>query len=168
MAAELRAEKNRNASRRHIACVTLPDKRTVTTNAGICEVFRDYFQDLFTREPGLSSAHFDAYLADFPCLGAAEAARLKANPVLRGIALPGATTSARYSAYADDISVLVSSRAEIDEVSKEYEMVTGAKISLLACGWVRGREFLFPDLSSGRMGRSSYSASGLVLISSWE
>ncbi|CAE1328542.1 unnamed protein product [Acanthosepion pharaonis] len=75
MAAELRVEENRNASRRHIAGVTLPDKRTVTANAGICEVFRDYFQDLFTREPGLSSAQFDAYLANFPCLSAAEVAR---------------------------------------------------------------------------------------------
>ncbi|CAE1178594.1 unnamed protein product [Acanthosepion pharaonis] len=75
MAAELRAEENRNADKRHIACVTLPDKRTVTTSAGICEAFRLFFQDLFTREPGLSSAQFDAYLADFPCLEAAEAAR---------------------------------------------------------------------------------------------
>ena len=58
--------------------------------------------------------------------------KLKANPVLRGISLPGATTSARYSAYADDVSVLVSSKAEINEVSKEisgYELVTGAKIN---------------------------------------
>ncbi|CAE1328699.1 unnamed protein product [Acanthosepion pharaonis] len=90
--------------------------------------------------------------------------KLKANPVLRGISLPGATTSARYSAYADDVSALVSSRAEIDEVSKEisgYEMVTGARINrdksvgLRLGAW---REFLFPDLSSGRMGRSRYSA----------
>ncbi|CAE1276092.1 unnamed protein product [Acanthosepion pharaonis] len=34
--------------------------------------------------------------------------KLKTNPVLRGISLPGATTSARYFAYADDVSVLVS------------------------------------------------------------
>lgn len=38
----------------------------------------------------------------------------------------------RYSAYADDISVIVSSSAAIDEVNretKEYETVTRAKTS---------------------------------------
>ena len=39
---------------------------------------------------------------------------------------------ARYTAYADDVSVLVTSSAEVEEVSKEigrYEAVTGAKIN---------------------------------------
>ena len=57
--------------------------------------------------------------------------RLKANPVLRGLALPGACQVARYTAYTDDVSVLVTSSAEVEEVSKEigrYEAVTGAKI----------------------------------------
>lgn len=36
----------------------------MTINAGICE-------DHFTREPGLSLAQFDVYLADFPYLEAA-------------------------------------------------------------------------------------------------
>lgn len=50
------------------ACITLPDNQTVTTYAGICEHFRDYFRDLFTTEQGLNLAHVDVYLADFPCL----------------------------------------------------------------------------------------------------
>ena len=58
--------------------------------------------------------------------------KLKANPVLRGLTLPGASEVARYTAYADDVSVLVASSAEVEEVSKEigrYEAVTGAKIN---------------------------------------
>lgn len=58
--------------------------------------------------------------------------KLKTDLVLCEIFLPGATTLAKYSAYTDDVSILVSSRARIDEVSKEirgYETVTGAKIN---------------------------------------
>ena len=58
--------------------------------------------------------------------------KLKANLALRGLTLPGASEVARYTAYADDISVLVTSSAEVEEVSKEigrYEAVTGAKIN---------------------------------------
>lgn len=44
MAAELRAEEVRNASNRHIVCLTLPDKRNVTTNVDICEVFVTTFR----------------------------------------------------------------------------------------------------------------------------
>ena len=58
--------------------------------------------------------------------------RKKANPVLRGLTLPGTSEVARYTAYADDVSVLVTSSAEVEEVSKEigrYEAVTGAKIN---------------------------------------
>lgn len=40
---------------------------------------------------------------------------LKANPILRVISLPGATTSVRYSAYADDVSAFVNN-VEIDSV----------------------------------------------------
>ena len=39
---------------------------------------------------------------------------------------------ATYTAYADDVSVLVTSSAEVEDVSKEigrYEAVTGAKIN---------------------------------------
>ena len=58
--------------------------------------------------------------------------KLKANSALRGLTLPGASEVARYTAYADDVSVLVTSSAEVEEVSKEigrYEAVTGAKIN---------------------------------------
>ena len=74
MAQELRAEEMRAASQRHIASVTSPDDQRLTTNGDICRQFRDYYQDLFTRSPGLSSAQFDAYLADFPRLEETEAA----------------------------------------------------------------------------------------------
>ena len=58
--------------------------------------------------------------------------KLKANPALRGLTLPGASEVARYTAYADVVSVLITSSAEVEEVSKEigrYEAVTGAKIN---------------------------------------
>ena len=58
--------------------------------------------------------------------------KLKANPVLHSLTLPGSSEVARYTAYADDVSVLVTSSAEVEEVSKEigrYEAVTGAKIN---------------------------------------
>lgn len=61
MGAELRAEEPQNVS--NISSITLGN---LTTNSGICEDFREYFQDLFTREPGLSPAQFNTYLADFP------------------------------------------------------------------------------------------------------
>lgn len=53
------------------------------------------------------------------------------NPVLCRISLPGTNTSARYSGDTDDISGLVSSRAEFEEARKEIrgnETVTGTKI----------------------------------------
>lgn len=40
VASLLRVEEIRNASRRDISCVTMPDNRTLATNAGICESFR--------------------------------------------------------------------------------------------------------------------------------
>ena len=58
--------------------------------------------------------------------------KLKANLALRGLTLLGSSEVARYTAYADDISVLVTSSAEMKEVNKEigrYEAVTGAKIN---------------------------------------
>ena len=64
----------RHAADRHIACVTSPDGQRRITNEAICKEFRQYFLKLFTREPGLSSAQFDTYLADFPCLSATKAA----------------------------------------------------------------------------------------------
>lgn len=40
-AAELLAEEVQKASNRYIVTVTLTDKQTVTSNAGICEAFRE-------------------------------------------------------------------------------------------------------------------------------
>ncbi len=72
--------------------------------------------------------------------------RIKANPVLRGLTLPGASEVGRYTAYADDVSVLVTSSAEVEEVSKEigrYEAVTGAKINGLKKIQPRSKEYYF-------------------------
>lgn len=61
--------------------------------------------------------------------------KVKLNPVLYGITLPGATISARYSAYVNNISVFVMSRG--------YKIVTRAKINcdkpagLQLCTWRR-------------------------------
>lgn len=57
--------------------------------------------------------------------------RSRANPVLGGITLAGATTSARYTAYTNDVSTLLMSSAEIHKVRREIwtcETLTGAKI----------------------------------------
>ena len=43
--------------------------------------------------------------------------KLKANPAERSLTLPGASEVARYTAYADDVCVLVTSNAEVEEVS---------------------------------------------------
>ena len=45
--------------------------------------------------------------------------KLKANPALRGPTLPAPSEVARYTAYADDVSMLVT----------RYEAVTGAKVN---------------------------------------
>ena len=57
--------------------------------------------------------------------------KLRTNLVLCSLTLLGAITMTRYSIYADDVSVLVTSSAEVKEVSKEirrYEGVLGIKI----------------------------------------
>ena len=74
MAQELRAEELRHAADRHIASVTSPDGQRQTTNQAICKEFQQYFQKLFTREPELSRAQSDTYLADFPRLSVTKAA----------------------------------------------------------------------------------------------
>ena len=97
-------------------------------------------------------------------------AQKKSNPTLRDLTLPGSSEVARYTAYADDVSVLVTSSAEEEEVSKEigmYEVVTGAKLTAKSpsvCGWVRGRAVVFPAPSFGRTVRARYPAAGSVPI----
>ena len=66
-----------------------------------------------------------------PCVRALSA-QAKGEPSPTRPHLPGYLTGARYTAYADDVSVFVTSCAEVEEVSKEigrYEAVTGAKIN---------------------------------------
>ena len=41
--------------------------------------------------------------------------QLKANLVLRCLTLPGSREVARYTAYADDVSVLITSSAEVED-----------------------------------------------------
>ena len=74
MAQELRAEELRHAADRHIASVTSPDGQRRTTNEAICKEFRQHFVTFFTREPELSRAQSDTYLADFLRLSATEVA----------------------------------------------------------------------------------------------
>ena len=44
--------------------------------------------------------------------------KLKVNPALRGITLPGSSEVARYTAYTDDVGVLATGSAEVGEMSK--------------------------------------------------
>lgn len=86
--------------------------------------------------------------------------------------LPGATTSARYSAYADNVTVFIMNNAEIDKVNKEsrkYEMVAVAKfncskaVGLQLSSW---KEFSFPRYFTWMVHVKHYE-SGLVLTSNW-
>lgn len=70
VAASQYAEEIRNAPNRHIVFVTLPGNQTVFTNECTWQAFHDYFQDMFTREPGLIHTQF---AADVPYLEAAGA-----------------------------------------------------------------------------------------------
>ena len=71
------------------------------------------------------------------------------NPALRGIRVPGGAR-AKTSAFADDVTIFVSRRRDIEVVLKQlerYEKITGAKINLskskgLRLGAWRGRESL--------------------------
>ena len=90
---------------------------------------------------------------------------LRWNPIIRSLMLPGSTEVTRYTAYADDVSVLVTSSAGVVEVSKEiggYEIVTGVKINReKSVDWIHG------GTSFGRVGRARYSAPGSVSILNW-
>ena len=44
--------------------------------------------------------------------------KLKVNKVQRGLTLPGATNTAKYSVLADDVTVFAASSAKVEEVSK--------------------------------------------------
>ena len=60
--------------RRYIDFVKTPDGRVLRSNREMGDAFRVHFRDRFARCPDLPLQEFRSYLADFPCLGAAEAA----------------------------------------------------------------------------------------------
>lgn len=58
--------------------------------------------------------------------------KLMLNPIVHGISIRCASTSARHSTNSDDVSVIVLSRTDSDKVSKEirgYGTVPEAKIN---------------------------------------
>ena len=62
-----------DASKWYITNLTSPDTQCQTLNKDICRKFHN-FEKLFNREPEPNSVHFDAYLANSPCLEATKAA----------------------------------------------------------------------------------------------
>ena len=59
---------------RYIDSVKTPDGRLLRSSGEIRDAFRAHFRDRFARCPDLPLQEFRSYLADFPHLGAAEAA----------------------------------------------------------------------------------------------
>ena len=72
--ATAREEEVRRFPDRYIDCVKSPDWRVLRSNREIRDAFRVHFHDRFARCPDLLLQEFRSYLADFPRLGAAEAA----------------------------------------------------------------------------------------------
>ena len=62
---------------RYIGSVKSPDGRVLRANREIRDAFRGHFRDRFACYPDLPLQEFRNYLADFPCLGADEAASCK-------------------------------------------------------------------------------------------
>ena len=69
-----REEEVRRFPGRYIDSVKSPDGRVLRWNLEIRDAFRMHFCDCFARCPDFLLLEFRSYLADFPCLGAAEAA----------------------------------------------------------------------------------------------
>ena len=72
--ATAREEEVRRFLGRYIDSVKSPDGRVLRSNREIRDAFRVHFCDRFARCPDLPLQEFRSYLADFPLLGAAEAA----------------------------------------------------------------------------------------------
>ena len=72
--ATAREEEVRRFPDRYIASVKTPDGRLLRSGREIRDAFRAHFQDRFARCTDLPLREFRSYLADFPRLGAAEAA----------------------------------------------------------------------------------------------
>ena len=75
--ATAREEEVRRFPERYIDCVKSPEGRVLRSNREIRDAFREHFRDRFARCPGLPLQVFRSYLADFPRIGAAEAASCK-------------------------------------------------------------------------------------------
>ena len=72
--ATAREEEVRSFPDRYIASVKTPDGRLLRSGREIRDAFRAHFRDRFARCTDLPLREFRSYLADFPRLGAAEAA----------------------------------------------------------------------------------------------
>ena len=75
--AEMRQEEIRRFPERNIKEIKTPDGDTRRTTNGICNAFREHLAARFTRIEALPVEDFQVYLADFPRLEAADAARLE-------------------------------------------------------------------------------------------
>ena len=72
--ATVREEEVRRFPDRYISSVKTPDGRLLRSGREIRDAFRAHFRDRFARCTDLPLREFRSYLADFPRLGAAEAA----------------------------------------------------------------------------------------------
>ena len=72
--ATAREEEVRRFPDRYIDSDKTPDGRVLRSNREMRDAFRVHFHDRFARCPDLLFREFRSYLADFPRLGAAEAA----------------------------------------------------------------------------------------------
>ena len=72
--ATAREEEVRRFPDRYIDSIKTPDGRVLRSNRKMRDAFRVHFRDHFARCPDLQLQEFRSYLANFPCLGAAEAA----------------------------------------------------------------------------------------------
>ena len=72
--ATAREEEVRRFPNRYIDSVKTPDGRLLRSSREMRDAFRAHFRDHFSRCTDLLLREFRSYLADFPCLGAAEAA----------------------------------------------------------------------------------------------
>lgn len=66
MSAELQREEIRRGSDRYIREDDNLDRGRLQSTKDMCAVFRRYFQNSFTKEPGLCDEEFCRYLTDFP------------------------------------------------------------------------------------------------------
>ena len=72
--ATTREEQVRRFPDQYIDSVKTPDGRLLRSSGEMCDAFRAHFRDRFASCPDLPLQEFRSYLADFPRLGAAEAA----------------------------------------------------------------------------------------------